>query len=133
MAKKNKADFYVFSTLSANMDYTVWKPGGADLPAIAGNVRIGGHANVADKHFDTPLGVSTGVSAADLELLEANPIFQLHKKNGFILVKDSDEDIETAVSDMEGRDESAPLVEQDFVLDADGNTTAPSVKSSRKA
>ena len=132
MAKKRTADYYVYSTLSANMDYTVWKPGGGDLPVVAGVVRIGGHANVANKHFETPLGVATGVSSEDLELLKANPIFQLHEANGFIVVKESDDEIETVVADMEGRDPSAPLVEADFTPTEDGSGAAPKV-SSRKA
>lgn len=130
MAKKRTYDYYVYSTLSANMDYTIWKQGGGDLPAVAGTVRIGGHANVADKHFDTPLGVSTGISSSDLELLKVNPTFLLHEQNGYIIVKQADDDIETVVADMEGRDQSAPLVPQDF--EAAGQE-APKTTSSRKA
>ena len=129
MAKRAYA-YYVYSTLSANMDYTVWKPGGGDLPVVAGTVRIGGHANVADKHFATPLGVATGISAEDLELLKANQIFLLHEQNGYIIVKEADDDIEKVVADMEGRDQSAPLVPQDF--EAEGQD-APKTGSSRKA
>lgn len=130
MAKK-ASDFYVYSTLSANMDYTGWVDGGGDLPRVEWAVRIGGHANVANKHFDTPRGVITGISSEELELLKSNPIFLMHEKNGFITVEQSNEDIEKVVADMEGRDQSAPLVPEDF--EAEGKEPPVAGKSSRKA
>lgn len=113
MASK-KNDFYVYSTLSANVDYTGYKQGGGDLPIVDGYVRIGGHANVANKHFDTPRGVVTGISSDELDFLKSHPVFQLHEKNGFVVVEKSNEDIEKVVADMEGREPSAPLVPEDF-------------------
>jgi len=111
---KRKITHYVYSTLSASMDYTTYAKGGADLPAVAGNVRIEGGANIPDKFMRTPLGVANGVTDDELEQLMANEVFKAHIANGFITVRDDKVDPEVAAADMEGRDASAPLVDQDF-------------------
>lgn len=114
-SKKRKYDHYVYSTLSAGVEYTGYKTGGAnDLPAKNGVVYIAGGANVADTNFVTPRGVVTGVSNDELEFLRGNTVFQLHEANGYITVTDSLEDEDVVVSDMTGRDPSAPLVDADF-------------------
>lgn len=107
----------IFSTMTGSVTYTEWKlsPGGL---SIAGKqVTVKGGANVADRRtIITPRGVGTQVSNDDLAFLESDPTFKFHKQNGFITI-DSVADIrdaDLAASDMEGRDDSAPDVEQDF-------------------
>lgn len=110
MAKK-----YVYSTLSTSVDYTNYGAGGADLPAVQGNVRIEGGANIPDKFMRTPYGVANPVTDEELDHLMANEVFKLHLKNGYVSVSDKKVDPEVAAADMEGRDKSAPLVDADFV------------------
>lgn len=116
MAKKQKSDYYIYSTLAAPMDYTVYDAGGADIPVVTGAIRIEGGANIPDKYMRTPEGaVVTGVTAEQMDALKTVPLFNLHMKNGYIKVSDKDVDTEVAAADMEGRDKSAPLVDADFV------------------
>jgi hypothetical protein len=106
--------YYIYSTLTDAMNYTTYRPGGADIPLVEGNVTIQGGANIPDKFLRTPQGVVTPVTEAELELLKANQVFQLHEKNGFIKISEKKVDPEVAAADMEGRDKSAPLVDADF-------------------
>lgn len=105
---------YVYSTLTADTKYTGYKSGGGDLPVIAWQVLIAGGANVARKNLTTPYGLATKVSEDELKLLMNDSLFNLHKDNGFIRVSEADEDADKVAADMTGRDESAPLVPQDF-------------------
>lgn len=117
---KKKPAAYVYSTLAAPMDYTAYRPGGADLPLVDSVVRIEGGANIPDKYMRMPNGaVVTPVSEEELEALKANQTFLLHQKNGFITVRDKEVDGEVAAADMEGRDRSAPLVDADFEKEED--------------
>lgn len=128
-------DYYVYSTLTASQRYTNYQPGGGDLPIAAGEVFIAGGANIPDKYLRTPDGsVVTKVSEEQMEVLNANEVFQMHMKNGFIRVSDHNEHPEVVAADMETRDQSAPLVDQDFEPDQAPVTNAPtSSKTSRKA
>jgi len=105
---------YVFSTLSSNMDYTNHVDGGADLPIELPPVHIKGGAGVADARIITPRGVVTEVTDEQLEYLEANPVFRVHKANGFIIVETKKADPEKVAADMTGRDQSAPMVPEDL-------------------
>lgn len=112
----------ICSTMTGAVTYTDWKisPGGL---SIAGKqITIKGGANVADrKTIITPRGVGTHVSDEDLAFLENDPVFQFHKKGGFISVDAVSDlrDADLAASDMEGRDDSAPDVEQDFTANGE--------------
>lgn len=103
--------------MTGAVTYTDWKvsPGGLSIPGR--EVTIKGGANVAHrKTIITPRGVGTQVSDEDLAFLETDPTFLMHKKNGFLTI-DSVSDIrdaDLAAADMEGRDDSAPDVEQDY-------------------
>lgn len=106
---------YIFSTLTSSQEYRNYATGGADLPNVDKSVIVAGGANVPNKQLITQYGVMTTVDAEDLEWLERNEMFQLHKKNGFITVRDKPADPEkVAGDDMQSRDQSAPLVEEDF-------------------
>lgn len=105
---------YVYSTLSNDQLYTSYTHGPNGLAIPNGEIFIAGKANVADKHFVTKRGMATKVTAEQLVELKKNPLFLLHEKNGFIMVDEAHEDAENVAATMEGRDQSAPLVEQDF-------------------
>lgn len=108
------SNVHVYSTLSAPVRYTVYQKSGNDIPRAERSVLIKGGANVADKNFITPRGVVTTISVEELALLEQDKLFQLHVKNGYLVVDKSLVDVDKVVADMEGRDESAPLVPEDF-------------------
>lgn len=120
---------YVYSTLTAPVEYALWKRGGGDLPTIKKSVRIEGGANIASKHFVTSRGVLTVISDEDFEILQQDPVFQKHQKRGFIMVEDKEApSIEAAASIMESQDESAPLTPNDF----DGETGPQPVETEDK-
>lgn len=120
---------YVYSTLAAHVKYTRYHkqkikliPGMApkisEVPIVEKFVLIKGRAGVAPpgiRRLETPQGVVTQVSDEELELLQANEVFQTHLKNGFVQVRSESVHPEVVVADgMESRDVSAPLVEADM-------------------
>ena len=106
--------FYVYSTLSADVRYQNHAPSGNDLPQVIADVFVKGGAGVANDRLITPRGVVTEVTAAEVEALQQNPVFQLHKKNGFVEISESSVDPDKAAADMTGRDQSAPIVPNDL-------------------
>jgi hypothetical protein len=108
--------FFVFSTLAASVRYTNFGQGGADLPIPEGEgVLIEGGTGVANKNLVTPRGVVTQVTAEQLEYLERNTVFALHKKNGFIVVQDANKDPERVIGEgMQSQDASAQTTPEDF-------------------
>jgi len=117
MSKK----LFVFSTLASDVAYTNHAQGGADLPIDLPPVLIKGGAGVANDRIVTPRGVATEVTEEQVEYLRANQVFQLHEKNGFVMVSESYADPDTVAADMTGRDNSAPVVPQDNIA-ADAET-----------
>lgn len=117
MSKK----LFVFSTLASDVAYTNHAQGGADLPIDLPPVLIKGGAGVANDRIVTPRGVATEVTEEQVEYLRANQVFQLHEKNGFVMVSESYADPDTVAADMTGRDISAPIVPQDNIA-ADAQT-----------
>lgn len=117
MSKK----LFVFSTLASDVAYTNHAQGGADLPIDLPPVLIKGGAGVANDRIITPRGVATEVTEEQVEYLRANQVFQLHEKNGFVMVSESYADPDTVAADMTGRDISAPIVPQDNIA-ADAQT-----------
>jgi hypothetical protein len=111
---------YVYSTLANNQGYTHYEKAadGGALPREIKTIFIKGGASVAQKSGSsdvfTPHGFATPVSDEDLELLEKNYTFNLHRKNGHIKVDKKDKEIEKAVADMNRVDQSSPKVEADF-------------------
>ena len=107
--------YYVYSTLTASHAYTTWKEGAGGMLVKTGQVTIKGGANVADKHLETPLGVVTIITESELEQARRDQVFGRHEERGFLKVEAVKKDVEDAVSDMEARDESAPLTPDDFL------------------
>lgn len=78
---------YIISKLSADTDYVVYGDVTGGKKVILKHILIKGGAGVTDrKTLLVPGGFATEVSEEDLELLEKNPVFQIHKKNGHISV-----------------------------------------------
>lgn len=113
---------YVFSTLTASNTYVLYdgparahnKDGGIDLPTAQRFVTIAGGSNLPNKHMLTSIGVMTEVSDEDYAWLQNDEIFKLHKKNGYLTVRDKPAAAEKVAADMDTRDQSAPLVDADF-------------------
>src|SRR5262249_17238793 len=84
------------------------------VPMPISEVLVRGGAGVANDRIVTPLGVATQITEVQAQMLEANPVFQLHKTNGYVQISEEEISIEKAVADMTGPDVSAPLVENDL-------------------
>lgn len=126
---------YVYSTLAADTAYTEWLEGGADLKVQGRVVTIKGGTGIADKHFITPMGTVTMVTDEELEVLKANPVFKKHVDNGFVRVTSTNTDPEKVVTkeDMKTRDNSAPLVPEDFSEDESSPIAKVHATSKRKS
>lgn len=105
---------YVYSTLASDVAYTNHKAGGGDMPIELPPVVIKGGAGIANERLVTPRGIVTEVTEQEVEYLRQNEVFKMHEKNGFVEVSESRVDPDTAAADMTGRDNSAPLVPEDF-------------------
>jgi len=105
---------YVFSTLANDQNYTNWLKGGGDVPIKGHNVIIKGGTGVANNRLITPLGVATEVTDFDLEELKKNTCFLEHQKDGYIVVRDRKADTEKVASNMNLKDESAPMTDADY-------------------
>lgn len=108
---------YVYSTLATDMAYTNHETGGADIPVALPPVFIKGGAGVANDRFVTPRGVATEITEKEAEYLQANTVFQLHQKNGFVMIDSESTDPDKMAANMTGRDNSAPIVHQDLPPD----------------
>ena len=105
---------YAFSTLANDQIYTNWLVGGGDMPVKGHAVFIKGGTGVANDRLITSFGVVTEITDYDLEELQKNPSFKEHEKNGFILVKAKKAEAEKVATDMNLKDESAPLTDADY-------------------
>lgn len=111
---------YVYSTLSNDHSYAVYK-GDLDPKQINHPVKtitIKGGANVAGKtNLIAPKGVVTIVSKDDLEILKGLKSFQRHVKKKFIYFDEKKTDVDRVAKDMEPKDRSAQLTDDDFKQD----------------
>ena len=107
---------YIFSTLTCDNEYTLWKRIGEDRVIPVKSVIIKGGTGIVNKNLITPMGVMTEVTDEQLELLEQNPSFKRHKENGFLVVEKTKQEPEKVASKMKIKDKSAPKVEADFDL-----------------
>lgn len=115
MAKK----YFVFSTLTAGQDYTLYAPNPSGVNVVKATVSIKGGANLANKNLVTSIGAVTEITDEQYDVLKQIDDFNLHVKNGFIRVEESRATVEAVVPDMTQRDESAPLTPADY-QDGDG-------------
>lgn len=114
--------FYVYSTLAASQEYATYKEKkyDNDLHEIEKKILIHGGTNVADKQFVTPKGVVTEVSDVEFAILEKNPVFNMHKENGFITVESKEYKPEKIANDMNLNDPSSPKTPEDYKNKKDG-------------
>lgn len=125
---------YIFSTMSAPVDYNVYKTADNGASFLQKTIHIKGGANVVDtKVLHTPLGVCTSVSDEDYEILQTIPVFNIHLRNGFIKVlKKNPADIEKAAADLEAKDLSAPLNSKSTDSEESDSNGVKTVKISAK-
>lgn len=128
--------FHIFSTLSANVAYQEWVPGGADIPVPGRKVLIRGGTGIAHKHLITPMGVHTEIDEDELRILQNDEVFKLHKKNGFVTIEEKYADPEKVAADMKTNDKSSPLTEADKAelegLGKGGNPEAPTGRNKKE-
>ena len=120
------SEIYVYSTLSNDQRYVSYRADVNGVPQAESSIFIAGGANLMNKHFITPLGVATKVTAEQLAELKRNELFKLHEANGFITYSEKKEDPEQMAAVMTGRDQSAPIV------DADEEAPEPKARRGRK-
>lgn len=129
----------VYSTLATDMRYTNHKAGGAEIPQVEAEVFIKGGAGIANDRLITAMGVATilenepGFSAEDkLEALKKNPVFQLHERNGYLIVSSESVDPEKMAANMSSTDPSRPLGETDLQTADKGDETGVKVATNAK-
>ncbi len=122
---------YIYSTLTADQLYTSYKSSVNGIPQVTAKILIRGGANLMTKALVTPQGVVTEVTAEELAELRRNEVFKLHEKNGFITVSEAKHEVEKVAADMTGRDQSAPIVEQDELVPEPASDSAEDDKPRR--
>lgn len=105
---------YIYSTLSNSQMISEFVSAEGGTPKRKRSVIINGGSNVSNKALVTPRGVVTELSDADYEFVKNDRSFKRWVERGYIVVDDKKIDVEKVIADMDGRDESAPLVPQDF-------------------
>ena len=117
---------FIASTLTNPQNYTLY--GGHTGTDVIHSVLIQGGHGLTNRHLVTLEGVITQVSDEDYALLQKNELFQYHVKKGFLKVTDQSDPLK-AVSDMEARDECAPMTQNDVdvLIDENINDKSPNV------
>lgn len=110
------AKIYIYSTLTSDQVYANYGASANGVPVLTSKIAIQGGANLMRKNLVTPHGVVTTVSAEDLAELRKNEVFKLHLENGFLKISEAKADADDVAADMETRDQSAPIVEQDGLV-----------------
>lgn len=113
---------FIYSTISCDNIYPVYheKSDASGPNHIRASVLIKGGANVAQRRFvnedgtNTPAGVRTEVTEAELEILYQSDEFQAHVDRGFLTIVQSKEKIADVVADMEAKDASAQFTPSDY-------------------
>lgn len=111
----------IVSTMTDSVEYTQYRHSeGGGTPEAIKSVIVKGGANLAQKRLvilgegSTKAGISTRVTDEELEFLEAHPLFQTHKKGGFIEVtKFSKTDPEKLAKEMALDKASSQITEAD--------------------
>lgn len=116
---------HILSTLTNDMRYCRYKkaaPG--QPPQVDASVVIHGKAGLPGKNLHTPRGVSTPVTSEELELLQANRVFQKHAENGFVTILATDpRDADKAAADQNEGDGARQLTPGDMQTDEAGKVS----------
>lgn len=109
---------YVYSTATCDMIFPVYASNTEQGKAHKMNhqILIRGGANLAKgkAEFITKYGVRTEVSEQDLALLQKDKLFKQIEADGYFHVDERKVNPEAVAADMSARDDSAPLVPQDY-------------------
>ena len=132
---------YVYSTLSADVNYNdyypapslVSKTAGAEPRVVKSSVLIKGGSGVMPipdpkKPHVTTFGVRTEVTDHELEFLEQHETFKTQVAAGFIRVERKKLHPEKVAADMELRDDSSPVMPEDQMM---GDTNVSKNESSQ--
>lgn len=111
---------FIYSTLSCNQVYPLWKKLENGMLERVTEVRIAGGANVANKNLITPKGLVTEVTDEQLELLMNDHTFKRQMAGGFLKVETVEANPNKVALDMKPKDISAPITPDDF-KDNDGD------------
>lgn len=106
---------HVFSTLACDQRYTSYVTSPDGVPVVTNEVLIKGGAGVANDRLITPQGVHTEVTEEALAELEKNPVFAMHKRNGFVTVQQRRADPDKVATDMNAKDKSRPFTPADYL------------------
>lgn len=107
---------HIYSTLTNPQNYCSYSEldGKNAVVQKQRSVHIKGGSGLANKNLQTPLGVMTFVTEDQLKFLQAHRSFNKHVAAGYITVRNEIVNTEKAAADMTTRDESAPIVPEDF-------------------
>ena len=109
---------FIVSTLTGDQAYSIFDKDseGRQVPRLKRRIIINGGANVANKKtLITMGGAVTEVSDEDVEALMTVKSFQKHLKGEFVkILKKNPANVEKAASDLQGRDKSAPITDDDM-------------------
>lgn len=114
---------FVYSTLANDQKYIQWEAGGGDVATPGRSIVIKGGTGVANDRFITSLGVCTEIDEADIPVLEANEVFKLHAKNGFVTIERKRADAEKVAASMSLTDPSAPKTPSDYANAGEGDVS----------
>lgn len=103
---------HIHSTLTAPQNYAVYAENADGTCQKVRDIHINGGHGLTNIHGILLQGAVTEVDDDTLDLLEKDPTFNVHKRNGFIRVAKSN-NIDKVISDMAQRDGSAPGTAQD--------------------
>lgn len=106
---------HVFSTLANDQRYVNYTTNPEGIPLPTSDIFIKGGAGVANDRLITPYGVATEVPEEHMAELEKNPVFQKHKKAGYITIRERKADADKVATDMNARDPSKPLTPADYL------------------
>ena len=117
---------YLASTLSNSQDINLY--GGITGTDVVKTTHINGGHGLVNRHLETLDGVITHVSDEDLALLLKNDQVEYWIEKGFLKVTDQQNPAK-AVSDMQSRDEAAPMTQNDVdnLIDEQVNSKTPNI------
>lgn len=115
---------YVFSTLPAANQYTVYTKDGNGMPVPDKSITIKGGAGVADRRGDTPLGVMTELTDAEYDLIKDNAAFRRHVERKFIIVSSEKLDAENVAADQNRESPDKPVTDDELAAENVKATTS---------
>ena len=117
---------YIASTLTNSQDINLY--GGITGTDVVKTIHINGGHGLVNRHLETLDGVITNISDEDLALLLKNDQVKYWITKGFIKITDQT-DPAKAVSDMQSRDEAAPMTQNDVdaLIDEQVNSKTPNI------